>query len=182
MATNFAHVIKLASGSGVNQSSLCLDGGGLEFTEFWNSGKDVKGLMHLTRSARLRSSLTARTMATSAQAIPHTIPLPGGIPDTHRPHTEQTTTILVPKENTAFLNPVQEYNRDLSVASIRTWNQMRLVESELRWRKRLERDNAKGKKKAGKKGGAEGTNGQVEAVVEGEETPAAGSSTEVSDK
>ncbi len=66
----------------------------------------------------------------------HIVPLPDGIPDTHREHSEATTTILVPKDAGAFLNPVQEFNRDLSVAVIRAWNEMRKEEFEGRWRAR----------------------------------------------
>lgn len=130
----------------------------------------------------VRSRLT-HTM--SENSIPYTLPLPGGIPDTHRPHTERTTTILVPKENTAFLNPVQEYNRDLSVATIRAWNNLRKEELEGRWRQKLERE---AKKKAAKKGGeapvdcaepaaeiAESAEAKAENGAEGE----AGPSTEV---
>lgn len=80
----------------------------------------------------------------SSESIPYTLPLAGGIPDTVRPHTERTTTILVPKSNTAFLNPVQEYNRDTSVAVIRAWNEQRKEELEAKWR----RSQSKGKKKA----------------------------------
>ena len=81
--------------------------------------------------------------------MPNTIDLPGGIPDTHRPHTEGTTTILVPKDNVAFLNPEQEFTRDLSVAGIRTWNEMRKEEQEARSLAR-----GRSKKRRGKKGTA----------------------------
>jgi tRNA (guanine26-N2/guanine27-N2)-dimethyltransferase len=86
----------------------------------------------------------------SYSSIPNTIPLPGGVPDTHRPHTESTTTILVPKENIAFLNPVQQYNRDLSVAVIRAWNEMRKEEMEGRWRRKKE-NVARGKEERERK-------------------------------
>ncbi|KAF5377059.1 hypothetical protein D9757_007744 [Collybiopsis confluens] len=46
-----------------------------------------------------------------------TIPVPDGF----RLHTENNAHILM-SENEAFLNPVQEFNRDLSVACIRTWS------------------------------------------------------------
>lgn len=122
-----------------------------------------------------------RAMSTS---IPYTVPLPGGIPDTHRPHTERCTTILVPKDDSAFLNPVQEYNRDLSVSVIRAWNEERKEKLEARWRDRL----AKGKGRKPKNGDAtpkkevvataeeEAVNAEEEAVNAAE--PAAGPSTE----
>jgi hypothetical protein len=61
---------------------------------------------------------------------PYTFPLPGGRPPRHHDHTESTTTILVPDDNIAFLNPVQQYNRDLSVSVIRAWNELRKEELE----------------------------------------------------
>ena len=78
---------------------------------------------------------------------PHTVPLPGGIPPDHKPHTESTTTILVPTAQTAFLNPVQQYNRDLSVAVIRAWNEMRCEELEAKWNDRRAKGIGKKKKK-----------------------------------
>lgn len=122
------------------------------------------------RSARPASLRRLSTMSDSND-IPYTLPLPGGIPDTHRPHTERTTTILVPKENTAFLNPVQEYNRDLSVAVIRAWNELRKEELEARWRAKLERER---KKRAAKAAGV------PKAAEDGAEAEAGPSTTEVS--
>lgn len=129
--------------------------------------------------------------------IPYTLPLPGGIPDTHRPHTEAKTTILVPKDNIAFLNPVQEYNRDLSVAVIRAWNEMRKEEAEGKWRRKREnwaKGKGKGKGKKGAQAKVENSEGEATEVTEvkekeagaEEETanaqPVAGPSTEVSEK
>ncbi|KAJ4487917.1 N2 N2-dimethylguanosine tRNA methyltransferase [Lentinula aciculospora] len=51
-----------------------------------------------------------------------TSPPPFPIPDGFRLHTENNAHILM-AENEAFLNPVQEFNRDLSVACIRTWSE-----------------------------------------------------------
>lgn len=59
-------------------------------------------------------------------AEPYTVPLPGGIPSNHREHTESRTTILLPTDRSAFLNPPQQFNRDLSVAVIRAWNERRV--------------------------------------------------------
>ncbi|KAJ3779270.1 tRNA methyltransferase [Lentinula raphanica] len=44
------------------------------------------------------------------------------VPEGFRLHTENNVHILM-SENEAFLNPVQEFNRDLSVACIRTWSE-----------------------------------------------------------
>jgi hypothetical protein len=39
------------------------------------------------------------------------------VPEGFSPHTERNATILLPVQDKPFLNPIQEYNRDLSVAS-----------------------------------------------------------------
>ncbi|KAF5358340.1 hypothetical protein D9756_001542 [Leucocoprinus leucothites] len=56
------------------------------------------------------------------------------VPDGFRLHTENTSQILL-SANDAFLNPVQEFNRDMSVACIRTWSEDRNREKEEAWRK-----------------------------------------------
>jgi tRNA G26 N,N-dimethylase Trm1 len=48
-------------------------------------------------------------------------------------HSENTTHILLPSDNGAFLNPVQEFNRDLSVACIRVWSEEWNRAKEARW-------------------------------------------------
>lgn len=74
----------------------------------------------------------------------YTNPLPGGIPATHQEHTESRTTILLPKDHSAFLNPPQQFNRDLSVAVIRAWNERRIESSKQRWEgKKAKRDKKK---------------------------------------
>lgn len=47
---------------------------------------------------------------------------------------ENSARILIPEEAAAFFNPVQEFNRDLSVAAIRTWSERLEREREARWR------------------------------------------------
>jgi tRNA (guanine26-N2/guanine27-N2)-dimethyltransferase len=81
----------------------------------------------------------------------YTNPLPGGIPDTHREHTESRTTILLPKDHSAFLNPPQQFNRDLSVAVIRAWNERRIEVAETAWKAKQAK---KGKNKAAVEGSA----------------------------
>ncbi|KAF9075258.1 N2,N2-dimethylguanosine tRNA methyltransferase [Rhodocollybia butyracea] len=44
------------------------------------------------------------------------------VPQGFKLHTENNAHILL-SENEAFLNPIQEFNRDLSVACIRTWSE-----------------------------------------------------------
>jgi tRNA (guanine26-N2/guanine27-N2)-dimethyltransferase len=65
------------------------------------------------------------------------------VPDGFTLHTENTARILLPSTNDAFLNPVQEFNRDLSVAAITVWSEERNAEMERRWRTKLE-NKAKG--------------------------------------
>lgn len=70
--------------------------------------------------------------------------LPGStVPPTLKPHREQNTEILLPKEG-AFLNPVQQFNRDLSVAVIRGWSELRTEELEAKWSAKKRRFNSKG--------------------------------------
>lgn len=45
------------------------------------------------------------------------------VPDGFRVYTENGARLLLPQANQAFLNPVQEFNRDLSVAAIRVWSE-----------------------------------------------------------
>jgi tRNA (guanine26-N2/guanine27-N2)-dimethyltransferase len=73
------------------------------------------------------------------------------IPEGFKLHTENTTSILL-SENEAFLNPVQEFNRDLSVASIRVWSEKLDKEKEARWinareKKQLKMDKQHAKKR-----------------------------------
>jgi len=54
-------------------------------------------------------------------------------------HVENTTKILLdPKET--FLNPVQEFNRDLSVAAIRVWSEERNRVKEANWLRSKEKN------------------------------------------
>jgi tRNA (guanine26-N2/guanine27-N2)-dimethyltransferase len=60
------------------------------------------------------------------------------IPDGMRLHTENTSHILL-DANEAFLNPVQEFNRDTSIACIRVWSEELNKGKEERWKKAQER-------------------------------------------
>jgi tRNA (guanine26-N2/guanine27-N2)-dimethyltransferase len=51
--------------------------------------------------------------------------------------TEGKATILFPKSNEVFYNPVQEFNRDMSIAAIRTWSEMFMQEKQARIDKKL---------------------------------------------
>lgn len=54
------------------------------------------------------------------------------IPDGFTLHTENTSHILL-SSNEAFLNPVQEFNRDTSIACIRVWSEELNKIKEAKW-------------------------------------------------
>ncbi|CAG8494843.1 11033_t:CDS:10 [Ambispora leptoticha] len=53
--------------------------------------------------------------------------------------TEGKASILFPKSNEVFYNPVQEFNRDLSIAVIRTWSEILREEREEKAKKQSQR-------------------------------------------
>jgi tRNA (guanine26-N2/guanine27-N2)-dimethyltransferase len=69
----------------------------------------------------------------------HPPPTSVTIPDGFTLHTENTSHILLPSSNEAFLNPIQEFNRDLSVATIRVWSEVLNKTKEERWRQTREK-------------------------------------------
>lgn len=75
----------------------------------------------LIRPIRLVSFLPLTTLRSMSSSSTTTSP-PFPVPDGFKLHTENNAHILM-SENEAFLNPVQEFNRDLSVACIRTWSE-----------------------------------------------------------
>ncbi|KAJ9119628.1 hypothetical protein QFC22_003337 [Naganishia vaughanmartiniae] len=61
------------------------------------------------------------------------------IPEGFQPHTERGATILMPASAPdAFINPIQEFNRDLSVACIKQWSIQRESELRAKWIKKRE--------------------------------------------
>lgn len=64
------------------------------------------------------------------------------VPDGFRLHTENTSHILL-SANDAFLNPVQEFNRDISVACIKTWSEDLNRAKEEKWRNAQEKKAAR---------------------------------------
>jgi tRNA (guanine26-N2/guanine27-N2)-dimethyltransferase len=68
------------------------------------------------------------------------------VPDGFTLHTENTSHILLPSNNEAFLNPVQEFNRDLSVAAIRIWSEELNRTKQERWKQSRERKLKKAEK------------------------------------
>lgn len=85
----------------------------------------------------------------SASATETAVTLPE-IPDGFTLHTENSAHILLPGTDEAFLNPVQEFNRDLSVACIRVWSEELDALRERKWRERAEK-KGKGPGKGNKK-------------------------------
>ena len=67
------------------------------------------------------------------------------VPDGYTLHTENTSHILL-ASNEAFLNPVQEFNRDLSVACIRVWSEELIKVHEARWKQNQEKKTKKRKR------------------------------------
>jgi tRNA G26 N,N-dimethylase Trm1 len=65
------------------------------------------------------------------------------VPDGFTLHTENTSHILL-SSNEAFLNPVQEFNRDISVACIRVWSEEMAKAKEKLWLEKRDRKRRKG--------------------------------------
>ncbi|GAA5912975.1 hypothetical protein JCM6882_008888 [Rhodosporidiobolus microsporus] len=117
-----------------------------------------------------------------ASTKPEEAPKP--VPEGFVVHTESTTSILfaAPPSSSSdgpapvFLNPVQEYNRDLSVVAIRTWGAIWGREKSARWEEGLKRKRERnGKKRAAAGGeGAEGGKGKRRRGKKGEAVPVAG--------
>ncbi len=73
------------------------------------------------------------------------------VPDGFTLHTENTSHLLL-SSNEAFLNPVQEFNRDLSVACIRTWSEELNLLKETRWKQAQEKKASKANTRKRQKG------------------------------
>jgi tRNA (guanine26-N2/guanine27-N2)-dimethyltransferase len=98
--------------------------------------------MGLLRHLGLARILSQRSLGHMASPSPNSITVPEGF----TLHTENTSHILLPSNNEAFLNPVQEFNRDLSVATIRVWSEELNKKKEERWRQARERRQKKAEK------------------------------------
>lgn len=61
---------------------------------------------------------------------------------------ENSATIVMPSAEAAFLNPVQEFNRDLSTLTIRTWSERFDAEKKARFVRAAQRQKGKGKRKS----------------------------------
>ncbi|CAE6354738.1 unnamed protein product [Rhizoctonia solani] len=93
------------------------------------------------------------TVSTAAGASASTSTTAAGtptmnIPDGFTIHSENTAKILLPSEATAFLNPIQEFNRDLSVACITAWSRRWDQAKRARWEQAgAKRERSKKRKK-----------------------------------
>lgn len=61
------------------------------------------------------------------------------VPEGFSLYTENNAHILISSKDEAFLNPVQEFNRDMSVACIRVWSEELNREKEDKFKKAEER-------------------------------------------
>lgn len=82
---------------------------------------------------------------------------------------ENSATIVMPSAEAAFLNPVQEFNRDLSTLAIRTWSERIDAEKKARFLRVAQRKSASGGKGKSKRKEAQAANGSSSA--DGAEQP-----------
>jgi len=119
---------------------------------------DESLIVTITRISPEVAAYFARRMTTPTT---NTRVVPPGL----SPYTEQSTTILLPDDNTAFLNPIQQFNRDLSVAVISTWGKVWQEEAEKEYELKKERKIAhqlaeKEKKQSGQRASKKGKTGE----------------------
>ena len=87
------------------------------------------------------------------------------VPEGYTLHTENTARILLPATDEAFLNPVQEFNRDMSVACIRVWSEEMNRVREEKWRERMVSGAGEGGKRGkGKKVKSEFVRGEYQRI------------------
>jgi tRNA (guanine26-N2/guanine27-N2)-dimethyltransferase len=67
------------------------------------------------------------------------------VPEGFTLHTENNSHILLPSSNEAFVNPVQEFNRDISVACIRVWSEELNRAKWAKWEQNQERKRKRSK-------------------------------------
>lgn len=86
---------------------------------------------------------------------------------------ENSATIVMPSAEAAFLNPVQEFNRDLSTLAIRTWSERLDAEKKARFVRAAQRKAATAAKGKSKRKGGQAANGSnaAEEVSAGEQQP-----------
>lgn len=73
------------------------------------------------------------------------------VPDGFVLHTENTAHLLLPDSNGAFLNPVQEFNRDMSIACITTWSERLNETKEAKWTEKMKKKKERGETQLNKR-------------------------------
>jgi len=61
--------------------------------------------------------------------------------DDYNTITEGAATILFPKANDVFYNPIQHFNRDMSTAAIKTWQKQFLKEKKQKMNRKNNNQN-----------------------------------------
>ena len=85
-------------------------------------------------------------------------------PEGFSPHTERNATILLPVQDKPFLNPIQEYNRDLSVAVIKHWSRVKDNELKEKFEKKRSKVAANKEKQKSKGKGKQVVQQETETV------------------
>lgn len=70
------------------------------------------------------------------------------VPDGFSLHSENSAHILLPNDNGAFLNPIQEFNRDISIACITAWGDLNDDVRRKKWEDQLANPTKKRAKSA----------------------------------
>ena len=106
----------------------------LPFKLFESFLRPLRPLLFSGRFSVTRFRLPRISMSQAEAQTPSLV-----VPEGYSLHTENTSHILLPNDNGAFLNPVQEFNRDMSVACIRTWGDQMNETKRKKWEESRER-------------------------------------------
>lgn len=90
-------------------------------------------------------------MAPRAVTLPRDVCDALGLTAEESAFREGSATIVLPSKEAAFLNPVQEFNRDLSTLAIRTWSDLRNDEKKQKFLRSREKKGASAKRRGGQK-------------------------------
>ena len=77
-----------------------------------------------------------RALGKYTSVMASTSPIRQEIPAGYTVHRESTTEILVPAGQGVFINPIQEFNRDISIAAIGAWSAIFDCEKRAAWDKK----------------------------------------------
>lgn len=93
------------------------------------------------------------------------------VPSGYTIHRESTTEVLLAEDRDVFINPIQEFNRDLSTLAIKTWSELFDKEKEQKWQQRKEqRGLQKNKKRKHEENGSDECNGATNSNYTPEES------------